>query len=262
MKAVLYYFTGTGNTLAIARDLARELGGADIVPVVKALSAPVSGSYDTVGIVCPVYMFGIPLIVARFLRSIEIPKDAYLFSVVNYGGMQGRANQQIAELMKRRGHPLAAGFGLKMPGNYTPLYGAIQPDEQKAMFDAGKAHIKEIAAAVRARSGAILENASGLLGLLIYILCYHAGSRMVPAEDRNFWITDACTHCGLCAKVCPVDNIVMQDGHPAWLHHCQTCMACLQWCPVSAIQFGKSTKGRMRYHHPECSARDIEAQKK
>ena len=26
MKTIIYYFTGTGNTLAVARDLAAELG--------------------------------------------------------------------------------------------------------------------------------------------------------------------------------------------------------------------------------------------
>jgi len=34
-------------------------------------------------------------------------------------------------------------------------------------------------------------------------------------------------------------------------------MACIQWCPVEAIQVGKRTRGRRRYHHPEVTAHDL-----
>lgn len=260
MKAILYYFTSTGNTLAIARDLAAELGGADIVPIVKALKEPPSG-YDVIGIIYPVYMMGLPLIVARFLRQLSVQKDAYIFCVANYGGLQGRANAQVAAILAKRGLKLAAGYGITMPGNYTPLYGAIDPAQQAVMFAKEKAHVKEIAAQVRERKTGIMENEHALIGLVLYLICYRIGSMMVPNEDKKFWLTDKCTSCGLCAKVCPVENIVMQDRRPAWLHHCETCMACLQWCPVEAIQYAKSTQARKRYHYPGCKAGDIAAQK-
>jgi MinD superfamily P-loop ATPase len=34
-------------------------------------------------------------------------------------------------------------------------------------------------------------------------------------------------------------------------------MACLQWCPVEAIQYGKKTIGRKRYHHPSIAVADM-----
>jgi hypothetical protein len=34
-------------------------------------------------------------------------------------------------------------------------------------------------------------------------------------------------------------------------------MACLQWCPAEAIQYGKATKARKRYHHPQAKAKDF-----
>jgi len=265
MKTILYYFTGTGNTLAIARDLAAELGGADIVPIVKAVSDPASNAYDAVGVIYPVYMFGLPLIVAKFLRHFAPPKDAYIFSVANFGGMQGRANQLVAQILRQKGLKLSAAYGFPMPNNYTPLGGALEDAKQKAMFDNAKKQVKRIAAAVQSRTAGIMEcdrALKGVLGLLIYLICYPVGCRMVPNEDRHFWVTAKCVHCGLCAKVCPVCNITMQDGKPVWLHHCQTCMACLQWCPSGAIEFGKSTVGRKRYHHPACKPEDVEAQKR
>lgn len=260
MKTAIYYFTGTGNTLVVAKDLAAELGGADLLPIVKELKEPHSG-YDVVGIVYPVYMMGLPLIVAQFLRQFTVSKDAYIFCVANYGGLQGRANALVAQILRSRGLDLAAGYGVMMPGNYTPLYGAIDVDKQKAMFDEEKARVKDIARDVHERKRGILENKNGLIGFIFYLLFYRVGSMMTPSEDKKYWLTDTCTSCGLCVKVCPVDNIVMQEGRPSWLHHCQACMACLQWCPVEAIQYEKSTQGRKRYHYPSCTWKEIAAQK-
>ena len=73
----------------------------------------------------------------------------------------------------------------------------------------------------------------------------------------KFRVDPSCTHCGICAKVCPVGNIVMKDGRPTWSDKCEQCMACLQWCPVEAIQFGRRTAGRRRYRHPEFKASDF-----
>ena len=34
-------------------------------------------------------------------------------------------------------------------------------------------------------------------------------------------------------------------------------MACLQWCPVEAIQFGRATQKRKCYHHPAIKAKNL-----
>jgi MinD superfamily P-loop ATPase len=49
----------------------------------------------------------------------------------------------------------------------------------------------------------------------------------------------------------------MNERRPAWQHHCEQCFACLHWCPAQAIQYGKHTAGRTRYHHPDVMAKDI-----
>jgi hypothetical protein len=34
-------------------------------------------------------------------------------------------------------------------------------------------------------------------------------------------------------------------------------MACIQWCPQEAIQYGKKTVKYPRYHHPEVVLEDM-----
>jgi ferredoxin len=261
MNAIIYYFSATGNSLTVAKDLAAELGNAQLVPIAKAIKTGGDASSDLVGIVYPVYMFGLPLIVAEFLKSLKVKSGAYVFSVATFGGLPGRPHSLAKDILKNRGLDLAAGFSVLMPGNYTPMYGAIPEERQDKMFKAEKLRVKEIAKLAREKKRLVFEEKPLLANFLLYALLYKGGSAMIPSSAKGFWASDACTQCGKCADVCPVENIRMQDGKPKWLDHCQHCMACLQWCPVEAIQYKKSTMGKKRYRHPEIKAESIMGQK-
>ncbi len=75
--------------------------------------------------------------------------------------------------------------------------------------------------------------------------------------DRSFKVSDSCTGCGICAKICPVEDITMNNNRPTWNRSCEQCFACIQWCPSEAIEFGKMSKGKARYHHPEITLTDM-----
>jgi MinD superfamily P-loop ATPase containing an inserted ferredoxin domain len=257
MRTVIYYFTSTGNSLKIARDLAGELGGeAELVFIPDVVGREkIETDADAVGVVFPVYMLGEPLIVSDFMKKLSAKNGAYIFVVCNYSGMGGNALRQAEAELKGSGNMLSAAFGFKMPNNYTPLVGALPREKQESLFEAEREKVREIAAAVRERKAVPLGGFlpwTALAGLV-----WKLASPTVPACGRNFWVSEGCTSCGICAKVCPVDNIVMEDGRPKWLDSCQSCVACLQWCPEQVIQYGKFTKGRERYHNPEVSVSDI-----
>jgi MinD superfamily P-loop ATPase len=92
---------------------------------------------------------------------------------------------------------------------------------------------------------------------MISPLFRRVGKKRMPKADRAFRVSEHCTSCGICEQVCPVRNIVLDEGKPVWRGHCQECMACLQWCPVEAIEAGWITKGRRRYQHPDFTAEDF-----
>ncbi len=257
--ASIFYFSGTGNSLITARHLSAGLEGATVVPVTAALGRPECASV-TIGIVFPVYMFGLPLIVRDFLGKVQAGNRAYIFTVATMGGLPGLAHSQADAILRRRGYKLSAGFSVAMPGNYTPLYGAAPVPKQQALFAGEKTRVKEIAAFVRAKEVRRFEEGPGFVNFLLHKLLYGSCSPRIPFLSRNFWVTPECNSCGSCSKVCPVRNIEMRDGRPVWLDHCQQCMACLQWCPRSAVQFGRSTRGRLRYRHPDVNMADIASQ--
>ncbi len=247
--------------MKVARDLAQELTGAAVYPITKTFQENQDELFDAVGIVFPVYMFGLPLIIVDFLKIIKVKPGAYVFSVATLGGLPGRAHSVAKKILRKRDIELAAGFSVFMPGNYTPLYGAIPGEQQEKMFTDEKIKIKEIAEYVRQQKRGVIEEKPFLINLLLYKLLYWGGTRQIPNSDKGFWVNAACTKCGLCEKVCPVANIRFKEDRPEWLHNCQHCMACLQWCPVEAIQYKKSTPGKKHYRHPEITAQDIADQR-
>ncbi|MFA6350108.1 MAG: EFR1 family ferrodoxin, partial [Candidatus Omnitrophota bacterium] len=145
MKTALFYFSGTGNSLQVARDLAKELGNTETVPIARVIGSNFDSSVDRIGLVFPVYMFGMPLIVRRFIEKINADKAKYIFAVVTCGGKAGNTLKQVDQLLKKRGSSLAAGFIVCMPGNYTPLYGALPVNKQNKLFAKEQSRIKEIA---------------------------------------------------------------------------------------------------------------------
>jgi len=255
MKKIIYYFTGTGNSLYIARRLSELIDSAAVMPICKHTVADKTAS--VIGLVFPVYLWGLPEAVVRFIDSMDNCFDGkYIFAVASYKSQVGDTIGQIAARLKNRGVNLATGFTVPMPGNNIIFYDA---DDKQAVTDkltAFDQSLPEMAQQINNNAqgfsrGTILERyvLSGMLHRLL--------TSALSRADKKFWITPDCNGCGICKNVCPSDNINMSGGHPEWLHRCQQCLACIHTCPSKAIEFGKTTIGRERYLNPLVTVKDL-----
>jgi len=169
MSTTIYYFSGTGNSLVVARDIAaRTEGVLRSIPILmqKERIRPAAGA---IGLVYPVYNKGIPLILKRFVEKLEGLEDRYLFGVCTCGDTTGFAIRDLRKLIERSGGELAAGFTVRMPYNYlTPtltlrdFYGSftlreIPLEKQRDLFAAEKERVANIAAYVNARESGTFE---------------------------------------------------------------------------------------------------------
>ncbi len=250
MKTELFYYTGTGNSLWTARMLAKELGDAEVIPITRHGEDRVASRAEAVGIVFPVHIWGVPRRVLAFVDALEPDPSRYHFAVALNAGQVAATLVQFEKRMGERGMALGSGFGLAMPSNYIPWGGPGPEAKRTRLTAAAREKIGRIAAVAGARAKQPVEKGPLWQNLLFTALNRLSFSR-VPAMDKGFWSDTKCIACGICREVCPCGNIELREGKPVWRHHCEQCLACIQWCPQEAIQYGKRTSRYERYRHPE-----------
>ncbi len=258
MKTDLFYCTGTGNSLWIARELAKRLGDAQTTPMSRIPGEMIEKGADAVGIVFPVHIWGLPNRVIDFVDALANGPSRYHFAVAVNAGQVAATLLQLKRLMQAKGISLSAGFEIAMPSNYIPWGGPGPEEKRRGRFDKARNKIGTIAAAVVKREERLVEKGP-LWQNILFTWLYKLSFPRVPFMDKSFWVDEKCNACGICASICPSGNIVLEAGKPAWLHHCEQCLACIQWCPREAIQFGKKTPRYERYHHPEVTLQDMMA---
>jgi len=266
MVTTLYYFAGTGNSLACARAIPKELGETDLVPIAslreeKRIRVPT----ERVGIACPVHFYTLPVLVREFIPRLDLSGVKHAFLVATMGGFPGLAIAHGGELFKKAGGELHAGFTVRMFANYIAEYNVRGERSIRAMKARTELRVAQIVRIVQAGERHLERGGpfDRLLGRAVFALLGRKFVETARTRDQRFTVDPSCVHCGTCAHVCPVENIRMADKSPQWLGHCEQCFACIHFCPVAAIQVqGKPTRMRGRYQHLDVRADDIAGQRR
>ena len=255
MKTDVYYFSGTGNSLWVAQKISEKIEDSELISIPKAVNTKEGIKGEIIGIVCPIYMYNIPLIVADFIRKIESAE--YIFLVYAGAGELGGGIKDLFKVFASKKLKVSSIFNVPMPSNYTP-YGITPEDRQKKLFANIDSRVDGIVKIVKKREGFIASSTTSFFKTHIHPgILYRMGYSRINRLDMSFTTDEKCNGCSICQKVCPVNNIVMKDNKPEWKNQCQQCYACLQWCPTESIQAGKRTVGIKRYHNPHIKVKDI-----
>jgi len=256
MKSVVYYFTGTGNSLVAARDIANALK-AELIPIpVEVKKDKIQTDAQKIVIVFPVYAWGPPVIVREFVKKIEEVANKKIFIVTTFGGSAGATVDFIEKDLSEKGGAVFSNYGIRMADNCITLFNGSTEEKLKPLFESYVAKIDSIIKGI-ADDLPVNEKGGFFSRVVLSNLVYRFFLAGLPKMDKKFYSDEKCTKCRICSKVCPVGNIDFADGRPYWKGSCQQCMACIQWCPAEAIQHGKKTVKRRRYRHPDVKISDM-----
>jgi flavodoxin len=215
MRTNLFFFSATGNSLIVAKDIALKPPETRIFSIPKVTNQEIDLNADNIGLIFPVYYSGVPRIVINFINKLELSKTKYIFAICTCGAFPMGTLLQVQNQLRTRGLTLNAGFSIPMPGNYLVRYGAFSIEKQKKMFIKEKKKIETIVKIIENRQENKIERNNFLING-IGNLFYKSMLPKFSTLDQNFNVNEKCISCNTCEKVCPVQNIKMDTGRPKW----------------------------------------------
>lgn len=234
--AEIFVFTGTGNTLLLAQEIADEMSQngweAKLRPMEK--TADFSTPDTLLGLVFPVACFSTYPVALNFMDALPEGRGRRVFLAASMGGLSLGMEGPIKKMLLKKGYtPLAAQF-FTMPGNYGQKQIPTEENAKRMSTALPKA---------RAFARALIQGKGRWgngLPLISALFSKWGRSRkpwkffygMYPLAVSN----EKCTQCGLCIRLCPSSAISSKDGYPFIApNRCDSCQRCVGFCPVGAI---------------------------
>ena len=256
---MIFYFSGTGNSLWVAKELA-EVYNDKLISISEELMQPNNHfSYsvsadEKIFFVFPIHSWGTDVLTFRFLEKINLAnyQKQPVFMVCTCGGNCGYAAQIVKRILHKKNIILTNWYSVQMPNNYILMKGFNT--------DAKEIETQKLADAPQ-RLQLIIDDISDgknrnlyVQGKLSFLKTYiiYPLFRKHGIKRNLFYAKNNCISCGLCIDICSTKTIFWQDKTPQWHKDtCVQCTACINGCPERAIEYGKISETKGRYLHPE-----------
>ena len=225
-KNVIFCYSGSGNCLDIAKNIAKKLGDTDIVLMRSAPAVTDVREAKKVGFIFPCYAGGLPGDVEEYVKRVRVSPTAYTWAGIS--------------------HQCSCIWLFPHQLMLPPM------DAAKAQRRAEKltAKVAEDIYYVKRKDRAPLSNPVNAIEAGMW-------PKLSGKKAEKMKASDACVGCGQCTRLCPKGNIQLKDGKASFGGNCIGCLSCLQFCPTEAISLGGITEKRARYHNAKVSAADL-----
>lgn len=264
-RRIILYFTGTGNCLYIARQLAGK--HAELLSIPQLMK---QGRYefeaDEIGIVYPIYGHMPPYMVRQFIRKAKSQAE-YKFAVLTYGARKCDAVEIWDDISRKAGNVFDYINTIVMVDNWLPNF---DMNEQILIDKHIPENLQEITADLAERKRwhePVTEEERQMHRGFMQWTKLDPEVGFLMKSEKCFSVTDACIGCGACVSVCPRGNYELTSAGVKMSGDCEYCFACIQNCPQKAIQFRKSENGSFpngtevnpnaRYRNEHISLMDI-----
>ena len=273
---MIFYFSGTGNSRWAAIKLASATKERLIDIAEEMRQMKLSGENHTkpftleegerLGFVFPVHGWRVPKLVREFIAALDIStastgKKPFAFAVCTAGDTIGKTidvlNLTIASNKNLEAMGISnvsSAYSLIMPESYVglPFMDVDSKEKEIKKKEEASQELAIICEEVFNRKEGISRLVLGPTPWFFTKIVGGFFEKVLIADKRFHVEKDRCVKCGICANVCPVEDIEGGKGmYPKWLHHkdCLTCFTCYHHCPHHAIEFGHQTQKKGQYYY-------------
>ncbi len=236
-KRVILYFTATGNSLYVARQLADK--STELLSIPQMVK---HGRYefeaDEIGVVFPIYGQMPPNMVRNFIKKAKL-NAAYKFAVLTYGNMQFAAVEIWDEVSRKAGNTFDYITSILMVDNWLPNF---DMNEQIKIDKHIPESLKRVGADLATRRRWVeptTERGRQIFSQFIKDRGLDPEVGYLMRSEDYFIVTDACVGCAVCTEVCPRGNYKLTSTGVKTAGDCDFCFACIQNCPQKAIKFAE-----------------------
>lgn len=237
-KRIILYFTGTGNCLYIARQLADK--NTELLSIPQLVK---EGKYDLeadeIGLVYPIYGHMPPYMVREYIKEANLNAD-YKFAVLTYGNRKCNAVGIWDEISKKAGKPFDYITTIIMVDNWLPNF---DMNEQMKIDKHIPENLQKISADLKEQRHwhePFTDEERDMHDGFIRFTGIDPEVGFLLNSEKCFEVTDACIDCGVCTQVCPRGNYELSSSGVKISGDCEFCFACIQNCPQKAIRFAKN----------------------
>lgn len=252
---MIFYFSATGNSKYVTERISKCVDYNESMIAITDCMKQEKFSFIVeeealVGIVSPVYGWGLPSIVREFLEKLELSYSVkpYTYFVATYGTSTGQIGAYANEIIKKKSLFFDAYYSIKMPDTWTPVFDLSDISKVAAINERSELQLIEVIQNIDQRKhGDFIKHKIPRFAANIESAYYENKMRCT----KHFHVENSCIGCGLCQNKCPASAIELHNGLPVWVKDkCIMCLGCLHRCPKFSIQYGKSTKKHGQYINP------------
>lgn len=252
-KLQFFYHSGSGNTFLVVQKMVEvfKKNGVEVnLYKIEDTNPEKIDSKIPIGIAFPVAFQATHPFIWDFIKNMPEVNGTTIFMVDTMMAYSGAIVGPTKRILDKKGYKCIGAKEIIMPNDFLPKN--VNKDKnkkkvEKGILEAEKYAIDILEGKTKWKRIPLL---SDFFNFLVYNKFVMNNINLSMGKRINVDL-NKCVNCGLCANLCPVNNIKMNNKTPIFGNDCELCTRCLNFCPSNAIKISNKSFKQYKAVNPD-----------